>query len=177
MSKIYKIDVDYILPNPFQPRKEFSKDKMRELAHSIKVNGLLQPITVRISKQKEGYFEVIAGERRLRATKALGIEQIECIIQNYDDNSTLRLTTIENLQRDDLNAIEEARAYLELKKAYNITQEQVSNLVSKSRAKIANSMRLLDLPQEVQDMILKDEISGSLGRTLLGLKDKDLMII
>ena len=177
MNRVIKIDVNKIIPNPYQPRKKFNREQMAQLTHSIKFNGLLQPITIRPSRTQEGYFEVITGERRLRATRALGIEQIDSIIINYDDRSTMRATTIENLQRDDLNPIEEALAYKQLKEEFNITQDKISNLVSKSRAKVANTMRLLELPKEVQEMMIEGEISASFGRTLLGLKDEEIITI
>lgn len=175
MNEIMKIPVDKIIPNPFQPRKRFSHEEMRELAHSIKVSGLLQPIIVRQSFTKDGYFEVIAGERRLKAFQGLKIEEIDCIVKNYDDESTMRLTTIENIQRQDLNPIEEARAYKQLKDVMKLKQDEISNIASKSRSKIANSMRLLELPEKIQELISEEIISGSFGRTLLSLNEPKLI--
>ena len=176
MSNLVKIPIERIVKGKYQTRKKFPREQMEELAYSIHNNTLLQPIIVRISKEEEGMFEIISGERRFRAVRALGHKEIDAIIKNYDDRSTVRLTLLENLQRQDLNPIEEALGFKQVKEEMELTQEKLSKVVNKSRPYIANSLRLLELPEEVIDMLKKREITSSFARTLLSLKDNEIII-
>ena len=168
-----KIEVKEIRPNPYQPRKEFDEEGLRELADSIKENGVFQPILVR--KSLSGY-ELVAGERRLRATKLAGLKEIPVIIKDFNDQQMMEISLLENIQRKDLSPIEEANAYSQLIKKLNYTQEQLAKRIGKSRANISNLMRLLTLPQEVQDMVSKGKLSYGQARTLLALDSQDKIV-
>ena len=169
MLKLSMID-----PKSDQPRKYFDKDALEELAASIKENGLLQPILVR--EYAEGRYQIIAGERRFRASKIAELEEIPAIILERDDRKVAELSLIENIQREDLNPIEEAMAFRALADEYQLTQEELSMKVGKSRSAIANSTRLLDLPEEVLALVASGELSAGHGRTLLGLKNRADML-
>jgi ParB family transcriptional regulator, chromosome partitioning protein len=169
-SRIWQIAIEKIKPSPYQPRSHFDKQALEELSQSIKASGLLQPIVVRKSKP-EGAFEIVAGERRWRASQLAGLHEVPVIIKNYDDRQTLELALIENLQREDLNAIEEAEAYQRLAQEFNLTQAQVSEKVGKDRASIANALRLLSLPSDIREMLVKKEISVGHAKVLLSLSD------
>ncbi|MFW5648096.1 MAG: ParB/RepB/Spo0J family partition protein [Candidatus Alkaliphilus sp. MAG34] len=169
-EKIQMIDVDKIHPNPDQPRKKFDKESMEELSNSIKTHGIIQPII--IVKDSEGYM-IIAGERRWRAAKNIDLEEVPCIVKHYTGKQLLEVSLIENLQRKDLNVIEEARAYRYLMDQYNVTQEQLSGALGKSRSYIANILRLLRLDERVINYIIEEKISGGHGRAILGIESKE----
>ena len=148
-----------IEPNKGQPRKNFNEDALEELADSIKQFGLIQPLVV---QKRDGYYEIIAGERRWRAAKKAGLKEVPVIIRDYTDEEMMEIALIENLQREDLNPIEEAQAYKRLINDYKLKQDEIAEKVSKSRVAITNSMRLLKLSEKVQDMIVDEMISLSL---------------
>jgi len=162
------INIDEIKPNINQPRKYFDKDKIKGLEESILRHGIIQPIIVR--KLKNGY-EIVAGERRWRAAKNANIKEIPCIIKDLDNKKLMELSLIENLQREDLNEIEEAMAYKRLNEEFNMTQDTIANIVGKSRPYIANTLRLLNLDKEVMEMIAQGKITSGHGRALLRVED------
>ena len=168
MMKISDIE-----PNREQPRKNFDKEALEELADSIKQFGIIQPIVV---QKKDDYYEIIAGERRWRAAKLAKLKEVPVIIKEYSDREVMEIALIENIQRKDLNPIEEALAYKSLIDEYSLKQEELANRVSKSRTAIANSMRLLKLTDSVQNMLINDEISMGHARALLTLEQEDLQI-
>jgi ParB family chromosome partitioning protein len=163
LVKITKIE-----PNREQPRKNFGEDALQELADSIKQFGLLQPILV---QEKQDYYKIIAGERRWRAAKLAGLKEIPVIIKNYTDQEIVEISLIENIQREDLNPIEEARAYKRLLTEFHLKQDEVAERVSKSRVAVTNSIRLLKLCDEVQQMLIQDMISTGHARALLTVED------
>lgn len=168
MMKISDIE-----PNREQPRKNFDKEALQELADSIKQFGIIQPIVI---QKKDDYYEIIAGERRWRAAKLAKLKEVPVIIKEYSDREVMEIALIENIQRKDLNPIEEALAYKSLIDEYSLKQEELANRVSKSRTAIANSMRLLKLTDSVQNMLINDEISMGHARALLTLEQEDLQI-
>ena len=174
-SNIFQIEVEKIKPNPYQPRKEFKEDELQELAQSIREFGVLQPLIVaKVTKEKETGTEVeyqlIAGERRLKASKLAGLPRVPAIVRNVDaGKAQLEIALIENIQRSNLNPIESARAYARLQEEFGITQREIAIRVGKSRESVANTMRLLNLPSEIQDALLTGRLSESQGRTLLGI--------
>ena len=172
-DEIINLRVAQIFPNRQQPRTIFDDEKISELAESIKEHGVIQPIVVR--KIDNGY-ELIAGERRFRAVKLLNLETIPAIIRDYDDVTTASIAIIENIQREDLTSIEEALAYRGLMNLHGTTQLELATQVGKSQSTIANKVRLLNLTQDVQDAILKREISERHARTLLSVKEEELQI-
>lgn len=161
-----KVSIDKINPNPNQPRTHFNEALLNELADSIRENGVLQPLLVR--KKGEGY-EIIAGERRYQASKIAGLEELPVIVKEVDDQKMLELALIENLQRSDLNPIEEAKGYRQLIKASGMTQEALSKAVSKSRSSITNSLRLLDLPEPVQQYLFDGRLTAGHARAILAV--------
>lgn len=165
-----EIPVGEIRPNPYQPRKEFDKKALQELADSIKTHGIFTPLLVR--KGVQGY-DLIAGERRLRAAKMAGLETVPAICVDFTDDQMMEISILENVQREDLNPIEEAAAYESLVKKLGYTQEKLAERVGKSREYCANMMRLLKLPTEVQDLVIEKKLTMSHVRPLLGLKDED----
>jgi ParB family chromosome partitioning protein len=167
-DKIIYVQTDQIKPNPYQPREDFSPDNLEELTQSIKEKGMIQPLLVR---RKGEYFELIAGERRLRAANLLNIKEIPVIIKDVDDRDSLEISLIENIQRQGLNPIEEARAYQYLMEKFQVTQEKISEVLGKARVSVTNILRLLKLPQEIQEEIKKGRLSFAHGRTLLELED------
>lgn len=171
-EKVEKIPVRDIKPNPYQPRKEFKKEALEELAESIKEHGVLQPVVVR--KQGKGY-ELVVGERRFRAAKMALQKEIPAIIREFDQQQMMELAILENLQREDLTALEEAEAYQNLMENLNFTQEKLAQRLGKSRPYIANQVRLLSLPKDVQQLIAEQIITPGHGRTLLGLKRNKLI--
>ena len=174
-NKISTLKISLVDPKSDQPRKYFDKDALEELSESIKENGLLQPILVR--EYGEGRYQIIAGERRFRACKLAELTEIPAIVLDRDDKAAAQIALIENIQREDLNPLEEAMAYRALKEEYDMTQEELSERIGKSRSAIANSLRLLDLPDEILTMVAAKELSAGHARTLLGVKDKDDMIL
>lgn len=174
-NTVTKLTLSLVDPKSDQPRKHFDKQSLEELAKSIEENGLLQPILVR--EYGNGRYQIIAGERRFRASKIAGLSEIPAIILDKDDRKVAEIALIENIQREDLNPIEEAMAFRSLAEEYGLTQEELSEKVGKSRSAIANSVRLLDLPAPILDMVASGEISAGHGRTLLGVKLRDNMIM
>lgn len=169
----HEIELKEIHPNPNQPRKYFDEKDLADLADSIKREGLLQPIIVR--KDKKGY-QIVAGERRWQASKLAQLGRIPVKVVEMDDEQTLRVALIENLQRTDLNAIEEARGYKELMKVGNLNQSELAEAVSKSRSAIANTLRLLDLPEAVQQLVFEGKLSAGHARAVLSISDEDKRI-
>lgn len=162
------VKISKVEPNREQPRKSFDEESLQELADSIRQFGLLQPILVQDRKE---YYEIIAGERRWRAAKLAGLKEVPVIIKDYTEQEILEISLIENIQREDLNPIEEAQAYKKLITEFNLKQEEVAERVSKSRTAVTNSMRLLKLSQEVQKMVIDNMISTGHARTLLAVED------
>lgn len=167
------LKISEIHPNPNQPRQYFDEEKLNELSESIEAHGVLQPLLVR--KDTKGY-QIIAGERRYQACLRCGIKEVPVVIKDVNDENVMELALIENLQRSDLNPIEEARGYKQLIDSNNMTQEQVAKTVSKSRAAIANALRLLDLPEEVQDMLFDKKLSAGHARAILVVPFDDARI-
>lgn len=165
-----RIAISDIKANPLQPRKEFAPQELTELQQSLSTHGMLQPVTVRTSQAGRGY-ELIAGERRVRAAAALGWKDVPALVKDVDDSTLLALALIENLQRADLNPIEEAQGYKRLTEDFGMTQAQVAELVGKNRSTVANLLRLLDLPQQVRDMVQSGQLTAGHVRALLALKD------
>ena len=169
------LKLSMIDPKSDQPRKYFDKEALEELSESIKENGLLQPILVR--EYGEGRYQIIAGERRFRASKLAGLDEIPAIILDRDDRKAAEIALIENIQRENLNPIEEAMAFRSLAEEYGLTQEELAERVGKSRSAIANATRLLDLPDEILEMVANGDISAGHGRTLLGVKNRENMLL
>ncbi len=167
------VKLSQVEPNKSQPRKNFNEDSLIELSESIKQFGVIQPLIV---QKKDDYYEIIAGERRWRAAKLAGLKEIPVIIREYSDEERMEVALIENLQREDLNPVEEALAYKSLIKEYNLKQDEIAEKVSKSRTAVTNSMRLLNLPEEVQNMIVDEMISSGHGRALLSIEDEKIQI-
>ncbi len=170
---VSELNVDAIRPNPRQPRKSFNDSKLQELAESIKEHGVVQPVIVRNSG--DGY-EIVAGERRWRAAQIAGLRSIPAIIRQMNDAETMEIALIENIQREDLNAIEEARAYQELMQLLGVTQEQLAVRIGKSRPAIANAVRLLGLDERVQKMVEAGELSAGHARCLCGIGDPSMQL-
>jgi len=168
------IPLDRIVPNRYQPRQTFDADELTQLAESVKRNGVLQPVLVR--RKADGYFELIAGERRYRAAKSAGLKSIPAVVRNSSDEQSMELALIENLQREDLNPMEEARAYHRLVTEFGLTQESLAQRFGKDRSSIANSLRLLNLPNEIHRLIESLEISMGHAKVLLGLSRPELQI-
>lgn len=166
------LSVNEIRPNPYQPRKVFDKEALQELSESILQHGVFTPILVK--KSISGY-ELVTGERRLRASKMAGLETIPAILVDFDDQQMMEIALLENVQREDLNIIEEAKAYDQLIKRLNYTQEQLAHRIGKSREHITNTLRLLKLPEDVQNYVVAKQLSMGHVRALLGLKDEDMM--
>ncbi|PYK73598.1 MAG: transcriptional regulator, partial [Verrucomicrobia bacterium] len=169
-EKIWQISLDSITPSPLQPRKEFGTDALSELVESIRQHGIIQPLIVR---KVDGRHELIAGERRWRAALAAGLAEVPVIIRAADDRDVLELSLIENLQRADLNPIEEAQGYARLAGEFGMRQEEIAQKVGRSRAAVANAMRLLDLHQQVQTWVTQNLISVGHAKVLLALKSPD----
>ena len=164
------VKITMVEPNRKQPRKNFDEDSLQELSESIKQFGLLQPILV---QDRKDHYEIIAGERRWRAAKIAGLKEVPVIIRDYTDQEIVEVSLIENIQREDLNPIEEAQAYKRLLTEFNLKQDEVAERVSKSRTAVTNSIRLLKLSDEVQQMVIDDMISTGHARALLAVEDKD----
>ena len=168
-DRVIYVDINDIKPNSAQPRMVFDEAKLQELAGSIKSNGVIQPLIVRESNN--GY-ELVAGERRWRASRLAGLSSVPCIIRNFDDRQNAIVAIIENMQREDLNPIEEAKGLKSMTEKYGFTQEQVSSSLGRSRTYIANSIRLLKLPQDIQDYVSSGQMSAAHGRTIINIPDK-----
>ncbi|SFB70207.1 chromosome partitioning protein, ParB family [Brevinema andersonii] len=174
-SKVNLVQTEKILPNRYQPRKEFNDASLEDLADSIKEYGIIQPLIV--SDLGNGQYELVAGERRLRAAKIANLLEVPIIVKEFNDHDRLVLALIENIQREDLNCIEIAESYQEIMDKLQITQEQVAQLVGKSRTSITNTLRLLKLPMKIRKMILRNNLSEGHGRAILGLDDINNMIL
>ena len=170
-DEIAQLDISSIQPNPFQPRREFAENELAELAGSIREHGILQPIIVR---EHAGGFQIVAGERRMRACQLLALPTIPAIVRRADDTQMLELALVENIQRENLNAIELARAYHGYIQRLGLTQEQAAERLGKSRSAVANMIRLLDLPQDLQDMVSRGTLNMGHARALLGVSDPDV---
>ena len=168
---IRELDLHQIKPNRFQPRQSFDEDKINELSLSIAKHGVLSPILVR--ETGAGGYELIAGERRLRAAKKAGLKTLPCLIDSAEDQTSLELALIENLQREDLNPIEEARGYDRLKREFNLTQDNISEVTGKARSSVANSMRLLNLPQSIIDLLYSGDLEKGHAKILASMETKD----
>ena len=166
-----KVSINDLTRNKFQPRKNFSKENLDELTNSIKEQGVIQPIVVRPDKSSSGKYEIIAGERRWLASQNAGLHEVPIVVLNVDDVKSLEFAIVENVQRQDLNAIEEARGYQKLIDEFNYNQEKLSQFIGKSRSYIANSLRLLSLPEEVLLMVEQGSLTAGHARSLIGLKN------
>ena len=164
------INPELLRPNPYQPRQEFDPEQLKELSDSIKENGVIQPVT--IEDAKDGTFYIIAGERRTRASRLAGLEKIPVQLSAFSDQKKLEVALIENIQRADLNPVEEARAYYKLMEPGGLKQEEVAQKVGKNRATVANAIRLLKLPEDIQNALVSGQITAGHARALLMVKDK-----
>ena len=164
------VDINKVEPNKDQPRKSFNEDSLIELSESIKQHGIVQPLVV---AKKDDYFEIIAGERRWRAAKKAGLKEVPVVVKDYSPQEIMEIALIENIQREDLNPVEEAMAYQRLIKEYDLKQDEVAERVSKSRTAITNSIRLLKLDERVQNMLIQESISSGHARALLGIDDQE----
>ncbi len=170
-DELLEVDIDLIEPNPDQPRAKFNDAKLDELAQSIRSNGLVQPILLR--RAMNGHFQIVAGERRWRAAQRAGLHKVPAVVREISDDKLLELALIENIQRQELNPIEEATAYQKLIHTLGLTQDEVARQVGKERSSIANYLRLLKLPVEIQRMLEEEQISMGHARALLGLESKE----
>src|SRR5579884_1275446 len=168
-EQLREIDIERILPNAHQPRKSFDDESLNDLADSIRVHGVVQPIVVR--PLEDGFFQLIAGERRWRAAQRAGLNRIPAVVRESDEHAALEVALIENLQREDLNPIEEAQAYDRLMSEFGLTQEEVARAVGKNRTTVANMLRLLRLPPEVQDWLRENKLTTGHAKALLSLND------
>ena len=164
-----KVSINDLIRNKFQPRKNFNKESLDELTNSIKEQGVIQPIVVRPSKSPEGKYEIIAGERRWLASQNAGLHDVPVVVLDVDDVKSLEFAIVENVQRQDLNPIEEARGYQSLIDEFNYNQDKLSKFIGKSRSYIANSLRLLSLPNEILLMVEEEKLSAGHARSLIGL--------
>lgn len=170
---VQRVSLDQIVPSPLQPRKEFMPEQLAELMDSIREHGIIQPLIVR---SVNGKMELIAGERRFRASRELGLKEVPIIVRHASDRDVLEMALIENLQREDLNPIEEARAYNRLAEEFQMKQEDIAKRVGKNRATVANAMRLLDLAQSVQDLVSHGKITAGHAKVLLMLKSSEAQV-
>ena len=168
------MDISQIEPNRSQPRKRFDDDALLSLAESIRVHGVIQPLLVRPTPS--GVYEIIAGERRWRASRMVGLSQVPVVVRELDDKQTMQIALIENLQREDLNAIEESLGYQTLMDEYDMTQEEVAKTVAKSRSAVANALRLLALPDSVKKLVEKGDISAGHARAILSFDTEKEML-
>ena len=174
-TAVQRVPLAQIRPNPYQPRREFRPEELADLESSLRANGLLQPITIRPAPDGNG-FELIAGERRLRAATRLGWSDIPAVAREVDDRTLLTLALVENLQRSDLNAIEEAAGYQRLITEFGLTQQEVAEIVGKDRSTVANSLRLLQLPDSIQKLLEAGQLTAGHARALLALSDPRQML-
>ncbi|EMH02776.1 ParB/RepB/Spo0J family partition protein [Helicobacter pylori] len=173
-NRVVELGIDEVMPNPYQPRKIFSEESLEELAQSIKEHGLLQPVLV---VSENGCYHLIAGERRLRASKLAKMPTIKAIVVDVEQEKMREVALIENIQREDLNPLELARSYKELLESYQMTQEELSKIVKKSRAHVANIMRLLTLSSKVQNALLEEKITSGHAKVLVGLEEEKQELI
>ena len=173
-DRLRDIDIDRIVPDPNQPRTSFDKTGLEELAASIRTHGVVQPIVIR--PLQDGVFQIVAGERRWRAAQLAGLERMPAVVRDTHEHHALELALVENLQREDLNAIDQARAYQRLLSEFSLTQERLASRVGKSRASVANTLRLLKLPEEVQKWLQEGVINAGHAKALLSLPDADAIL-
>src|SRR5919112_4929155 len=171
-EEMVEIDIDLIEANSFQPRTNFNEEKLEELAQSIRANGVIQPLLVR--RVEDGRYQLVAGERRWRAAQRAGLLKVPCVVKEIPDDKVLELALIENIQRQELNAIEEAHAYKRLIETLGLTQEMVAQRVGRDRTFITNYLRLLRLPEDIQRLVEEEKISMGHARALLGVDDPDI---
>lgn len=171
---IAELKITQIEPDPDQPRKDFDEEKLEMLATSIQQHGVIQPLIV--AEEKDGFYRIIAGERRWRAAKQAGLQTVPAVVRTYSKEQSAEIALVENLQREDLNGIEEAKGYQTLISEFSLTQQQVAEKVGKSRPAIANALRLLRLPESVQDMVTYGELSSGHARAIAGVDDADVQI-
>ena len=164
-----KVLIGDLTRNPYQPRQIFNEKKLQELTNSIKKNGVIQPVAVRPDKSNEGKYQIVAGERRWLAAQKAGLHEIPIIVLDLDDNESLEVAIVENIQRDDLNVIEEAKAYERLNKEFDYDHEKIARFMSKSRSHVSNTLRLLTLPEDVVAMLREGTLSSGQARPLIGL--------
>ncbi len=174
LEQVFELKLSQIEPNKSQPRTEFDPEKLETLSDSIKKYGVLQPIVVK--KLDNGFYKIIAGERRWRASKLAGLAKIPVVVRDYDDQETMEIALVENLQREDLNPFEEARGYRELMDIFSLTQEQVAKKVGKSRSAVANSIRLLTLGDEIKEMVLQKELTVGHVRAILAAEKEEVQL-
>ena len=167
---IVNVDINAVIPNPRQPRTRFPKESLHELSESIKAQGIIEPI---LTRMRDGKYELVAGERRLRAAKLAGISVIPAIVKDFTDEQSLELSLIENLQREDLNPMDEAEGYARLAEEFGLTQENIAKRVGKDRSTVANMIRLLALPKPIKESLRKEEITVGHARPLLTLEDPE----
>ncbi len=170
-STLNKVSISDLSRNPYQPRQNFSESKLNELASSIKKNGIIQPIAVRPKKSENGKFEIVAGERRWLAAQKAGLHEIPVTVLDLSDVESLEVAIVENIQRDDLNPIEEAKGYKRLNEEFNYDHESISKLMSKSRSHVSNTLRLLTLPSDVVSMLEEGSLTSGQARPLIGLSN------
>ncbi|HLC69795.1 MAG TPA: ParB/RepB/Spo0J family partition protein [Patescibacteria group bacterium] len=172
LHRVWQVPVEKIVPNRKQPRKEFEPEALKELSDSIRIHGIIQPLVV--VEDSNGGYELVAGERRLRASKMAGLKEVPVIVKNHlEDQAKLEIALIENIQRADLNSIEEAHAYRELADVFGLTQQAIADKVGRSRPAVANIMRLLDLPIEIQEALMAGKINTGQARALLTLDNRE----
>ncbi|MBF1036688.1 MAG: ParB/RepB/Spo0J family partition protein [Parvimonas sp.] len=169
-ENLLTVDLDKLMAREDQPRKSFDDDSLKELANSIKADGVIQPIVVR---KVDDRYEIIAGERRFRASKLAGLEKVPVVVKNVTDRKARELALVENIQREDLNPIEEAISLKTLMEEYKLTQQELSDIIGKSRSYIANNLRLLNLSDHIKEYLIRGELSPSQGRTLLSLETEE----
>lgn len=172
-EQVQSLPISRLKPSPLQPRRYFEPEALADLVASIKTQGIIQPLVVRPSAQKEGLFEIIAGERRWRAAQEAALEQVPVVVRAISDRDALAIALVENLQREDLSPVEEAEAYRRLIEEYTLTQEAVADVIGKSRAQVTNTLRLLRLPPEVREMLASGQLSAGHGRALVGAADPE----
>ncbi len=170
---IVNVEINKVIPNPRQPRSTFTKEGLKELANSIKEQGIIEPI---LARMKNGKYEIVAGERRWRAAKMAGLSTVPAIVKDFTDEQSLELSLIENLQREDLNPMDEADGYARLSKEFNLTQEQVAKKVGKDRSTVTNMLRLLTLPDKIKHSLRKEEITVGHARALLSAETSERQI-
>ena len=170
---VHELPIASIEPNPDQPRKSFDEEELAQLADSIRDNGILQPLVVR---ERNGSYQIVAGERRYQAAKRAGLNEVPVVVREVSDEEVLQLALIENLQRSDLSPLEAARGYRDLMEQNDLTQEEVGKILSKSRSAVANSLRLLDLPLEVQNMVEEGQLTAGHARAILAVNGDDARI-
>ncbi len=171
-NALLELPIDQIQPNPLNPRTIFQKEKLDELAQSIKANGIIQPLVVR--KANDGTFQLIAGERRWRASKLAGLEKVPVVVQNFAEDRLLEITLIENIQREDLNPIEVAQAFEKLSQEHGLSHEEIGNRTGKDRSTVSNTLRLLRLPTSIQLLLAEQKLSMGHARAILGLPTEEL---